>query len=354
MSTIVILTALPLEQDAVLQAFKIKTTETFTHPTTGTVYYASVRSLHGRDVTIVVGCTNQTNVNAAVETERAINFFKPSHIFFVGVAGGLKDVAVGDLVIGDEVVGYERAKVETEYKPRFQYGASSYDMEQAAMAFSRTDNWRKHSDELLNSSFHTQLHVFSGVIASGEKVVADEQAALYKLIRKDISHALAVEMEGLGFLKACRAYPEVKSLVIRGISDLINDKGETDSMGSQPYAARNASVFISAFIEQLSLAQLLATGEQSPREQIFEIACKIYPRGLDDKGIWIRADGDLSVVNLNGSAKSQWAEALRLIAHGGGGGITFSKLLIEMERDASANESIKTLKGMAQKGVVFN
>ncbi|MGN7722274.1 5'-methylthioadenosine/S-adenosylhomocysteine nucleosidase family protein [Chitinophaga sp. 22620] len=340
-STIIILTAIPEEQDAVLNC--LKDYEGTKHHETGTQYYTGLLPVGSGQVKVVVGKTNQTNVQAATETERAIALFRPSHIFYLGVAGGLKDVKVGDIVIGDKVIGYERGKAETEYKPRYEFAASSYDLEQAAFAFSQSPAWKNIASSLLNMTFHDEIKTYSGVIASGEKVLASEQATALQLIKKDISHALAVEMEGLGFLSSCRAHPEVKTLLIRGISDLINDKGEMDNKGSQPYAAQNAAAFLFGLLSNLSHQLLLPLTSQGMRERIFEIACKLYPRGLEDKGIWERAGGDLSVVMLQTQGKAQWISALRLVENGGGGDVSFPSLLQQMASDAPGNQAIAHL-----------
>jgi nucleoside phosphorylase len=339
MSKIVIQTALVLEQNAVIS--KLSNISDYEHPESKTQYKFGEFTSSGDNLQIAVGRTNQTNVEAGIETERIIRYFNPDYIFFVGVAGGLKDVKIGDIVIGTEVYGYEKAKVGKDYLSRPQFAFSSYALERKAVDFAQTETWKAKSELLVNSNFHNDIFVHSGTIASGEKVISSKSSNIYEFLKINCSHALAVDMEGLGFLEACRPYPLIKTLLIRGISDLIENKEFSDVEGSQQYASKNASEFLFGLIDYLNIKQ--KTLVLSIKDKLFEIAPKLYPEGLKDKSIWRRAGGDLSLVQLDSIGKAQWIEALTLIENGGGGEIDFNSLIKVMKSDYPKNESLNAL-----------
>jgi adenosylhomocysteine nucleosidase len=339
MNTIVIQTALALEQGAVVS--KLTNVSDYEHPISKTIYKVGSYISEESKLQIVVGRTNQTNLNAAIETEKVIQHFNPTYLFFLGVAGGLKDVNVGDVVIGTDVIGYERGKEKEEFFSRPQFGFASYEMEQKAVNFANSQKWKSQSAILLDKKFHDEILALSGTIASGEKVVGSIKAPLYLFLKKYCSHALAVEMEGLGFLEACRPYPLIKSLIVRGISDLVDGKEHADREGSQPYASKNATEFLFGLIDFIGIKQELI--KLTIRQKLSEIATKLYPSGLRENEIWRRAGGDLSLVNLNTSGKAQWISALILIENGGGGDIDFKTLIKEIKNDFSNNESLKLL-----------
>lgn len=321
---ILILTALEVERLAIEQY--LNSIEPVPHPITGTDYTKGIYTCNGETLEVIVARTDQTNVNAAIETERAIAHFDPEYAFFVGVAGGLKDVKVGDIVIGRDVYGYERGKAEeSNFKPRPQFGASTYALERLAGQYAKSEAWKQTTEKLLNPEFAPVIRTYIGTIASGEKVDASINSDLHQFLKQNASHALAIEMEGLGFLEVCRMRPLVKTLLLRGISDLVDDKGQMDGKGSQSYASANVAAFQFGLLGQLDFSD--STTERTREQKLVEIMCKLYPGGLRDNHIWIDAGGDLSLVNLGQSGKGQWVEAIRILQLGGGGKINFDSLI---------------------------
>ena len=223
-----ILTALPVEYNAV-RGFLTEINEE-THKF-GTVYErGNFRDSIGTVWEVALVEIGVGNVNAAVEAERAIAHFNPSISFLVGVAGGLKDVAIGDVVVARKIYGYESGKAQDDFKPRPEVFQSSYRMVQRASAEAKRADWL---ERLGDGTFAEPPKVHLGAIAAGEKVVASTRSSTYQFLRSVYSDALAVEMEGRGFLQATHASQPIEALVIRGISDLIDKKSEADAHGSQ-------------------------------------------------------------------------------------------------------------------------
>lgn len=337
---ILILTALEVERIAIEQ--HLKNINPVAHPETGTDYTKGTYFCSDENLEVIVARTDQTNVNAAIETERAIAHFDPEYAFFAGVAGGLKDVKVGDIVIGRDVYGFERGKSEeNNFKPRPQFGASTYELERLAGQYAKSDAWKQISESLLNAEFAPVISTYTGTIASGEKVDASIDSDLHQFLKQNASHALAIEMEGLGFLEVCRMRPLVKTLLIRGISDLVNNKGQMDGKGSQPYASGNVAAFLFGLLDQLDFSDV--TTERTREQKLVEIMSKLYPGGLRDNQIWIAAGGDLSLINLGQSGRGQWVEAIRTLKLGGGGNINIDSLIKTVAEEYGDNKDIKEI-----------
>lgn len=325
MKKILFVTALQLEFDAV-KSYLTNITSVV-HPETGTYYDKGIFTDNGIPSEIFIVEAGAGNSRAAEETSRAISFCKPDYVFFVGVAGGIKDVDLGDVVASTKVVGYEMGKADDIFKPRHDVFLSSYKLEQLAKLVKRENIWVNGLPPATNS--------FVAPIAAGEKVVSSTKTETYTHIKKYVSDALAVEMEGAGFLLAVRAYA-AQGIVIRGISDLLEQKEEADMSGSQPIAAKNAAAFTFQMLRHLIQEDKLSEkslDDVAYKNKLADKLALLYEKGPEENNIWKRAGGNVSILANNENRKAQWYSAIDAMSKGGGGNITLQSLRTEVRKD---------------------
>ncbi|NJN61495.1 MAG: hypothetical protein HC795_08190 [Coleofasciculaceae cyanobacterium RL_1_1] len=236
----VILTALELEVEAVCE---------FLPPASEVVHQGAVYEQtyldgkhHRWDLLLVQ--TGDGSNDAALETSKAIQYFNPSVVLFVGVAGGLKDVRIGDVVAASQVYGYESYKAAETVQARIKTEQSSYALVSRARYEKRKRIWLQQLD-------NTTPDVYIEPIAAGEKVVASTKSTVYEFLRQYCNDAVAVEMEGYGFLRAAYANQPLECLVVRGISDLIDNKNEMPNAPPEGQRQRQASRNAAAFALQV-------------------------------------------------------------------------------------------------------
>ncbi|MBL8152112.1 MAG: hypothetical protein JNN15_19495, partial [Blastocatellia bacterium] len=113
---VVILTILLEEYDAVLK--KIENPQP---PQLETNLYAWEVGKIGA-YTVAVGMIGRAgNTNSSQATSDAIDCFDPQYVFLVGIAGGLREVEKGGVVIADIIYGYEYGKIEKIFTPRVNF-----------------------------------------------------------------------------------------------------------------------------------------------------------------------------------------------------------------------------------------
>lgn len=248
---VVVLTAIPPEYAAVRGHLSYIIEDS--HPD-GDVYEIGRFHVPGDVLHVAIAEIGAGNPGAASATERMISHFHPEIACFVGVAGGIKDVALGDVVIGKKVYGYERgSENDDHFRPRPDVQCASHALVQRAQAESRKYGWKSRLAAIDPARVPGTVHL--GAIAAGEKVVKSAATTVARFIRECYGDALAVEMEGIGFLTATHRFPDIKALLVRGVSDLLDNKAMSDREGWQVTAAVNASAFAFEVLAQWHLSR---------------------------------------------------------------------------------------------------
>ena len=287
------------------------------------------------------------NVDVAALTTTAALNLKPSAVLMVGVAGGLKDVRIGDVVASSKIYWAEPGKSEGDLiRPRPDQGPVSIELVQIAKAIAADDSWQSRRHGAAVGAPEPRASV--APIVAGERVVASSRSADARRIRATYSDAVAVAMEDVGVAKAA-AVAGVAALAIRGVSDLLDGKAAADAMGSQPVAAANAAAFAFELLAMLPRTASVADDSKlsdlvADDSKLSDLVADLYPQGPADRSVWERAGGDPSRIQVIGTGRSVWWEALRNLARGGGGAnITLSRLVEVMLEDYPGNRALADL-----------
>ena len=214
------------------------------------------------NLSVVIQQTGARNSNIALATERVIELYNPNIIFLVGVAGGVKDVALGDIVVAEKAYGYESGKETTEgFKTRPEVHSFTATLKDVALSVSRKAVWMRRTGQGVR-----EAQCYFGPIASGDKVIATQQTAFYSFLKTHFNDTLAVDMEAIGFAEVFTRHPKIQFLCIRGISDLLDNKSHSDGAGSQAVASANAAAFTFELIAQLNADDFNAVAQPKPTQ----------------------------------------------------------------------------------------
>src|SRR5437660_8932414 len=197
-------------------------------------------SANNRKWEVMVVETGAGTAQAAAKAVYIIERFKPQVAMFVGIAGGIKDVKLGDVVIASQVYSYESGRAEPSFQSRPQVYRPTSRILRRARVVTRKNAWLERLKGV-PSGLDEVPKAIVATIASGNQVVASVEAPVLQLVHSHFNDATAIEMEGFGFLTAVHLYQGIEALIIRGISDLIENKSETDKQQFQPLAANRAS-----------------------------------------------------------------------------------------------------------------
>lgn len=240
-----ILTALEVERRAVCTAFGLRDTDRMKKED-GRFYWRGRLAVRDGEVyqLVVAQPIDMGNVDAALLAADVLRQWSPRAALFVGIAASTDPdkISLGDVVVAQSVWYYEHGKVTlagNRPQPEMIQADSGLLKHLVGLA-----DWE--GDVIVPRPDRTQAKpkVSKGVIASGEKVIAD--AAIRDQIASGHRKILALEMEGYGFSRAVwQSVGHVRHLVIRGICDT-GSSAKDDRW--HEYAASAAAAFARHFI----------------------------------------------------------------------------------------------------------
>jgi nucleoside phosphorylase len=289
-----IITAIEVERLAICKAFGL--TDKHRAPKEARQYWRGRLPLdNGEFYEIVVAqLPDMANVDAALSANDMIHHWKPGALLMVGIAAAAtKEQMLGDAIIGSDVYYYERGKVTPEgVKPEFKVYKADATLWSRAITLPK---WTARIPVPRPDGKKTRPNIHYGVIASGEKVIADQDRR--DSIASQHRKIVAIEMEGYGVSAAAwQSFNHVRHLVIRAICDLADS---TKNNIWHPYAAAVAAGLVKHLLRDRPL-EPRNVGPQTKNPETQIVKTVVSRSASSDRVDTVPVSGAVHRVNVPG------------------------------------------------------
>jgi nucleoside phosphorylase len=202
---------------------------------------------------ILAKSADRSNTPCSELVRNVAELFRPEFIILSGIAGGVSGrdgIGLGDVVVADHVDWYEMRKIaggkDVIRKQAFDH-PSMYLRETITQRVKIRGQWLARVGK--DRPVEGQPKVLEGNLIAGDKILGDGENEYQRKILREFDKALAVDMESYGLARGVynarsARYYNLNYLVIRGISDLVDDKRNDDQRKRwRDYAAATAAAF---------------------------------------------------------------------------------------------------------------
>jgi len=175
------------------------------------------------------------------------------YVFGVGIAGAVQKLAIGDIVVPEKVYNYQGGTDGESLKSRPESFEPSQYLFTKAWQVADSKAWLAKINQKTRAVI-SKPHVHNGPIASGDKVIISKKSKTATDIDSHYNDTVAVDMESYSTLETINRSSElskVKCLVIRAISDQIDNKYAQDELGMQEHAIHVAASYFFAVLEKI-------------------------------------------------------------------------------------------------------
>lgn len=202
---------------------------------------------------ILARSADRSNTPCNELVRNVVELFRPEFIILSGIAGGVSGrdgIGLEDVVVADHVDWYEMRKIadgkDVIRKQAFDH-PSMYLRETITQRVKFSGRWVDrvaHDRPTVGAP-----KVLEGNLIAGDKILGDGENAYQRKILDEFDKALTVDMESYGLARgvysarSARHY-NLNYLVVRGISDLVDNEGNDDQRKMwRDYAAATAAAF---------------------------------------------------------------------------------------------------------------
>jgi adenosylhomocysteine nucleosidase len=171
-----------------------------------------IGKIHNHEVTLVKSGVGK--VNAAITTTLLIKHFNSRMIINSGVAGGIKPMKIGDIILTNGISYFDVSLTAIDDIPYGKMGSDPLVV--------NTDEHLLAKAEKVFKELGYEYQI--GKVVSGDKFVTRDKDL--RKIMKHVDNVLGVEMEGMAIAITAHKF-DVPFLSIRGVSDIINTTSQS-------------------------------------------------------------------------------------------------------------------------------